>query len=762
MALPQGIEFRNTAGFVTTLAGDDAEHSAGAGFYGVSTYPRTTAQGQTVGWEFVAGISTRDRNSGIDARLAGGHFNGTTAKEIYRIDLPTSGTKNIRLAMGDNNYTTNTDTEVFDTTTSLGVLTSGTTSAAARWKDATNVERTSAADWVTNNASVSKTFSTTIMRVHIGNGTVSGHTISYLYVEDGGPSGPTIDVQPVTQRVPIGDAASFSVSATTSGGSLTYQWQDNTSGSFANVSGATSSTYTTSGLSAGTAYAVRVVVTDSNGSATSDPADAWTPAIEPHPWWGHYSKGGQRDFLRANLKIPQSGAAALVYDDAMWGAPPGAVTHDTSGSLVSGSAAVAGAATQATPEPPALQSAQPIPAAWYVDPGYAAAYFPHRYGVEVSNRGNAGATHDTSGALVSGSAQVAGSAVRTLPHATSGALTAGSAQVAGSAARTLPHATSGALAAGSATVAGTAAQTRAHASSGALVTGSATVAGSAVRTLPHATSGALVAGSAVIAGTADHTIPGGTHDSSGALVAGPAQVAGSAVLNRLHATSGALTADAAAVSGAAAQTRAHASSGAIVAGSATVAGTAAQTRAHATSGALASGSAVVAGSATQAAGGIHTTSGELVAGSAQVSGVVTGPAQVGNGFGFEMSSGTPRKRRSMVYVIDDKTQRSSAKPEIADTPENRRQIFKAARAQAETIIKSAAEDHAARGVSKAVRYGNVRTSLKPIAADLGDWNWINLYQRLYDQALTEQIKAEVRLQDEAEEDAIISLLLVSL
>lgn len=96
---------------------------------------------------------------------------------------------------------------------------------------------------------------------------------------------PIINVQPVAQTAASGSTATFSVTATTSGGALSYQWQTaaitslyaNVPGSWGNVlSGGTSSSYTTPTLSSadnGTWF--RVTVTDSNASVTSVPVRLW-------------------------------------------------------------------------------------------------------------------------------------------------------------------------------------------------------------------------------------------------------------------------------------------------------------------------------------------------------------------------------------------------------------------------------------------------------------------------------------------------------
>jgi hypothetical protein len=90
------------------------------------------------------------------------------------------------------------------------------------------------------------------------------------------PAGPTINTQPQSVTLTDFQPAVLSVSATASAGSLTYQWQDNRTGSFANTTdgtGATSATYTSPPfLASQSPRRYRVIVTDSNGSVTSNPA----------------------------------------------------------------------------------------------------------------------------------------------------------------------------------------------------------------------------------------------------------------------------------------------------------------------------------------------------------------------------------------------------------------------------------------------------------------------------------------------------------
>jgi len=81
---------------------------------------------------------------------------------------------------------------------------------------------------------------------------------------------PTINTQPEQQTSTVGGTATFSVSATTSGGALSYQWRKFVSGAMTNIGGATSASYVTGTLaSSDNGTLLDCVVTDSNGSVTT-------------------------------------------------------------------------------------------------------------------------------------------------------------------------------------------------------------------------------------------------------------------------------------------------------------------------------------------------------------------------------------------------------------------------------------------------------------------------------------------------------------
>lgn len=131
--------------------------------------------------------------------------------------------------------------------------------------DANNATYTNTLQWTTNGTE----------RMAIG--------VSWPYTV----AGPTIDTQPTAATARLhGDpttAASFTVSATTSGGALSYQWQLEDSvggGTYSNLSNGTASGITWSNVTTATVTAtcsattqtgkrVRVNVTDSNGTTTS-------------------------------------------------------------------------------------------------------------------------------------------------------------------------------------------------------------------------------------------------------------------------------------------------------------------------------------------------------------------------------------------------------------------------------------------------------------------------------------------------------------
>ena len=98
------------------------------------------------------------------------------------------------------------------------------------------------------------------------------------------PPPPSITSQPVSSSVTLGQAATFSVTATGTG-TLSYQWQQNS----VNIAGATASSYTTPAtIASDNGSTFEVVVSDAAGSTTSNPValtliDAAPPSLTLQP-----------------------------------------------------------------------------------------------------------------------------------------------------------------------------------------------------------------------------------------------------------------------------------------------------------------------------------------------------------------------------------------------------------------------------------------------------------------------------------------------
>lgn len=102
--------------------------------------------------------------------------------------------------------------------------------------------------------------------------------VSAAFLEAG--AGPTINTQPTSQTCYEGQTATFTISATASAGSLSYQWKDDGS----NV-GTDSNIYTTGTAAyADNGSQITCVVTDSNGSTTSDAA-TWNVLMTAKPFY---------------------------------------------------------------------------------------------------------------------------------------------------------------------------------------------------------------------------------------------------------------------------------------------------------------------------------------------------------------------------------------------------------------------------------------------------------------------------------------------
>lgn len=188
-----GLAFRNTDGYVTDGANDEF---VADDFFGGGTYPYSFANGLTGGWQASSGgLDSRDRSTGIDVRIAGLHYNRTSTEQVlFRVDV-TAAEYNIRFASGDNNYGPGDSYFEFrDDATAFATIDDSGGTSSAEWYDAAGTLHAGASTWASSNARITRTFSSTILRVAMGRGgAASGNcVIAYVSVEatGGGGGGP--------------------------------------------------------------------------------------------------------------------------------------------------------------------------------------------------------------------------------------------------------------------------------------------------------------------------------------------------------------------------------------------------------------------------------------------------------------------------------------------------------------------------------------------------------------------------------------------
>lgn len=169
MAFPQGIYFRGTDNQV-----DPTDYDCDNGS---NNYPRTSAQGNTVGWE--GSTATYVDRTWADKRFSGGmYFNYTLTKD-YRIDLPSSGLYLLGCALGDANFAACARVRALDTSTVLHDFDAPDNTTASTYYDIVGNSHSSQTAWANNSVGLSLTFATTICRFRFGGATkgTSGNVV---------------------------------------------------------------------------------------------------------------------------------------------------------------------------------------------------------------------------------------------------------------------------------------------------------------------------------------------------------------------------------------------------------------------------------------------------------------------------------------------------------------------------------------------------------------------------------------------------------
>ena len=141
---------------------------------------------------------------------------------------------------------------------------SSVTTGFAKAKEANTTTWSSLAVWYKENVSAGATGSITATATSSDGTTPAGWSAFGIALKSSAPTGPTIDTQPSAATVFAGQLATFTIAATASGGSNSYQWKKNGS----NV-GTNSTTYSFETSFADNGARISCDVTDSNGTTSS-------------------------------------------------------------------------------------------------------------------------------------------------------------------------------------------------------------------------------------------------------------------------------------------------------------------------------------------------------------------------------------------------------------------------------------------------------------------------------------------------------------
>src|SRR5271165_2259208 len=210
----QGFDFRNTANFVTDPPGSTY-------VLPTTAYP-TTVNGVTFGWAKTSLVQARDRNAKLDPRLAGINYATNGSPATFYVDLPSPGTYNVSLALGDagnQQCWVQCQVQFLDGSMVLATVTGGFI-AAQYFYDAEG-NKWSAAAWPTGNLSQQVTLTGTRLTVVIGTNKASGDVtpIAYLGVAEVS-SAPnfTISASPASLSVAQGNQGTSTITTAISGG----------------------------------------------------------------------------------------------------------------------------------------------------------------------------------------------------------------------------------------------------------------------------------------------------------------------------------------------------------------------------------------------------------------------------------------------------------------------------------------------------------------------------------------------------------------
>ena len=194
-------------------------------------------------------------------------------------------------------------------TASFSVSASGTAPLTYQWrKNGSNISGATSSTYTPPATVVGD--SGAVFSVVVSNAVGSATSSNATLTVNAAPVSPSITTQPASQTVTAGQTATFSVTASGTA-PLTYQWKKNGS----NISGATSSTYTTPATAVGDNGSVFIVVI-SNAASTVTSTDATLTVNAPSVSPSITTQPGNQTVTAgqtASFSVTASGTAPLAY-----------------------------------------------------------------------------------------------------------------------------------------------------------------------------------------------------------------------------------------------------------------------------------------------------------------------------------------------------------------------------------------------------------------------------------------------------------------
>ena len=280
--------------------------SAGSGTQVMSgEITQTSAATSTpLSWSFnwtAPTVTTATTVSMYGASISGG-YGGSTGSAVVTITVNPAATAPTITTQPANQTVTAGQTATFS------VVASGTGLSYQWRKNGTNISGATSSSYTTPATATTDSGSTFSVVVSNAGGSVTSNNATLTV--NAAAVAPSITSQPASQTVTAGQTASFSVAASGTA-PLSYQWRKNGT----NISGATSSSYTTPATAtADSGSTFSVVVTNSAGSATSNNATltvnaaAVAPSITAQPASQTVTAG-----QTATFSVSANGTAPLSY-----------------------------------------------------------------------------------------------------------------------------------------------------------------------------------------------------------------------------------------------------------------------------------------------------------------------------------------------------------------------------------------------------------------------------------------------------------------